>query len=140
MERVISYGHPNVTSRHSTTLQITKDEEISKRADCIVGVAADKGLADLSEEFKRKAKRRGSKIVAVLRVGPYSETIRGEGHPDLTFTHPRDIVLRKSTFICPRTLMIKADKSARDLDERIKRLLRDKKQQVVLEIYVSSSN
>ena len=138
MERVISYGHPNVTSRHPTTLEVTRDAHISKRADCIVGVAADKGLADLSDDFKRRARRRGSKIVAVLRAGPYSEVITGEGHPGLTFTHPRDIVIRRSTFLCPRTLMIKADKSAADLDERIKKLLRDEKQRLVLEIEVSS--
>lgn len=114
------------------------DEHIGKRADCIVGVAADRGLADLSEEFKKRARKKGSRIVAVLRVGPYSETITGEGHPDLSFTHPRDIVLRKSTFICPRTLMIKADKSARDIDRRIKRLLRDENQKIVLEIKVTN--
>jgi hypothetical protein len=125
---------------HPTTLEVTRDGHISRRADCIVGVAADKGLADLSEEFKRRARRRGSRIVAVLRVGPYSEVITGEGHPGLTFTHPGDIVIRKSTYLCPRTLMIKADKSAADLDKRIKRLLRNEKQRVVLEIHVSSSN
>lgn len=134
MERVISYGHPNITSQHPTTLEITKDEHISKRADCIVGVAADKGLRDLSEDFKRKARRKGSRITAILKVGPYTEVIIGKGHPELSFTHPSDIVLRKSTFICPRTLMIKADKSAQDLDDRIKELLKNDRQRVVLEL------
>ncbi len=134
VERVISYGHPNVTSRHPTTLEVTKDEEISRRADCIIGVRADKGLADLSEAFKKKARAEGSRIKATLKVGPYTEVIWGEGHPDLTFAHPTDIVIRKSTFTCPRTLMIKADKSAREIDERIKTLMRDEKQVIVLEI------
>jgi hypothetical protein len=138
VDRVISYGHPNVTSRHPTTLEITRDEYISKRADCIISVSADRGLADLSEKFKQKARRRGSRIVAVLKVGPYTEVVTGEGHPGLSFTHPRDIVLRKSAFLCPRTLMIKADKSAVDLDERIKRLLKDENQRIVLEIKVTN--
>lgn len=139
MERIISYGHPNITSQHPTTLEVTKDEAISRRADCIVGVRADKGLADLSRRFKDRARRKGSRIEATLKVGPYVEVITGEGHPGLSFSHPRDIVIRKSTFLCPRTLMIKADKSARDIDERIKRLLKNKDQGVILELRVLRS-
>lgn len=137
VERVISYGHPNITSRHPTTLEVTKDEEISRRADCIIGIRADKGLADLSQEFKGRARREGRRIEAILKVGRYTEVITGEGHPDLTFTHPTDIVIRKSTYTCSRTLMIKADKSAREIDERIKRLLRDEKQIILLELRVA---
>lgn len=140
MERVISYGHPNVSSLHPTTLEVTKDREISRRADCIIGVKADKGLADLSEGFKRKAREEGRQIKATLKVGPYIEVLTGQGHPELLFTHLTDIVIRKSAFTCPRTLMIKADKSARELDERIKRLLRNEKQVIILEISVHDSS
>jgi|TARA_Y100000294_G_scaffold152164_1_gene150328 hypothetical protein len=136
VERVISYGHPNVTSNHPTTLEVTKDASISRRADCIIGVGADKGLADLREAFKKKAMAEGSRIKATLKAGPYTEVIYGEGHPDLTFAHPTDIVIRKSTFTCPRTLMIKSNISARDLDERIKTLLRDEKQVIILEVCI----
>ncbi len=44
------------------------------------------------------------------------DEIVGFGHDDLTLPHPTDIVCRTSDYVCPRTLMINADKAARDLD------------------------
>lgn len=37
-------GHRNITAKHRTTLEITKDEEITRKADCIIGVRADKAI------------------------------------------------------------------------------------------------
>ncbi|RLI33421.1 DUF371 domain-containing protein, partial [Candidatus Bathyarchaeota archaeon] len=34
-------------------------------------------------------------------------------------THPSDLVVRKSSYICPRTLMIHADKAAADLPRKM---------------------
>ncbi len=135
VETIICYGHANITSRHGTTLEITKDEEITKRADCTIGVRADKGISELSEEFKQKAGN-NSIIKVVLRAGNITETITGIGHPNLSFSHKSDIVIRKSTFICPRTLMIKADKSARELDRNLINLLKNRKQKLTVEISV----
>lgn len=135
VETIICYGHENITSRHGTTLEITKDEEITKRADCIIGVGADKGISELSEEFKQKAGN-NSIIKVVLRAGNITETITGIGHPNLSFSHKSDIVIRKSAFICPRTLMIKADKSARELDRNLINLLKNRKQKLTVEISV----
>ncbi|MBO7719457.1 MAG: DUF371 domain-containing protein, partial [Methanosphaera sp.] len=41
----------------------------------------------------------------------------GFGSSELTLCNPSVMVCRKSTFTCSRTLMIKADKAAIDLDE-----------------------
>ena len=136
VETVIAYGHENITSMHSTTLEVTKDEEITKKADCIIGVKANKGASDLSEEFKQKARVEGSVIKVVLKVNNHEEIITGNGHPRLSFTHERDMVIRKSTFTCPRTLMIKADKSSRELDRKLVNLLKNRKQKIVLKISV----
>lgn len=136
---VIARGHENITSKHKTTIEITKDEEISLRADCVVGVKADKSLADFSEEFKKKARDRNSIIRAVLRAGNFQEEIVGRGHPNLTFSHKTDIVIRKSNYVCPRTLMINADKSSKELDRRLVKLLKNRDQKIVLEVEVLSS-
>lgn len=61
------------------------------------------------------------------------DEITGFGHEDLTLTHPTDIVIRKSDYICPRTLMIGADKAARDLDEN---LIHDLKNGKVMEVSI----
>lgn len=129
--KITCYGHKNIMATHQTTLEVTRDKEITKRADCIVGVKADKGIVDLSNEFKRRARERDSIIKVILRVDGMKETIIGRGHEELTFLHPNDIVLRKSTFTCPRTLMIKADKGAVDLDREFVKKLKDGKKMVV---------
>ena len=38
--------------------------------------------------------------------------LEGRGHDDLILTHDEDIVIRKSDFICPRTLAVKCDKAS----------------------------
>ena len=55
-------------------------------------------------------------MIVKLNTANASDEITGYGHHDLTLTHPTDIVCRKSTFICPRTLMIKSNKAAADLN------------------------
>ena len=55
------------------------------------------------------------------------DIIIGWGHEDLTLTHPTDIVIRKSDYTCPRTLMIKANKAARDLEGKLIDDLKDGK-------------
>ena len=136
MEVIRAWGHENITAKHKTTLEFTKDREVTKRGDCIVAVRANKGLRDLSKEFKEKARSSESVIKCVIRCGELTEVIIGRGHEKLTFEHENDIVIRKSDFICPRTLMIKADKAAKDLSRSLINLLKDKNQEVIIEISV----
>jgi hypothetical protein len=136
MERVVAFGHRNVKSSHRTTLEITKDSEISKRADCIVGVGADKGIKDLSEDFKSKARSRNARIEVTVRVEDIEEKIIGKGHPELSFAHETDMVIRKSDFICGRTLMIGADKSSSGLGAEIVRKLKKPGQKIEVLISV----
>ncbi len=135
-DRIIAYGHPNVTGRHRTTLELTKDREMTIKGDCIIGVSSDKSIRDLSEEFKGKARKNGSMIELTLKVGGLVERITGEGHPDLTFGHDTDIVVRKSDYICSRTIMIRADKSARELDKEILKRLKNPKEKIEAQINV----
>lgn len=141
IERITTSGHRNITSMHKTTLEVTKEQEISKRADCIIGVKADKGLKGLSEKFKKKAKQKGAQIQVTIRAGEIEERIQGKGSPELTFTHETDIVVRKSDFICGRTLMIRADKSSLDLSRELKESLKDPNQkiEVLIELVYESA-
>lgn len=111
-------GHSNITARHKTTLQVTKDAHISKRADCVVAVLADKALSDLTSEVKAALKTDGAKVRFRMRTGDASEVITGFGSADLAQSDATDMVVRKSGFISGRTLMIGADKAAADLDRR----------------------
>lgn len=118
-------GHPNITSTHRTTLMTTRDEHLSKRGDCIVAVNAEKGLLDLPDDIKEAARCRESVIVLRLEAEGEEFTVRGRGHPGLTYADPSDIVARKSSYVCGRTLMVETDKAARDIPEGMKKLLKN---------------
>lgn len=122
-EKIKARGHPNVTAKHASTWEITRKDYLTKKGDCIIGILADKALPDLSEEFKDKLKE-GSQVEITLRCDGVVDRVLAEGHPNLTFAHPQDMVVRKSNFICDRTLAVKADKSAgelkRELIEKLK--------------------
>jgi len=118
-------GHPNVTSKHKSTFEITMDKEIGKTADCIIGVGSSISMKDFPRALKKAITNKNAIIKLVLKTENAEDEITGKGHPDLTLDHPTDIVCRKSDYICNRTLMIKADKAAcnlkRELIEDLKR-------------------
>jgi hypothetical protein len=130
---ILAFGHPNITARHRTTFEITKDPEISKRADCIIGVNADRSISEIPEEA-RNAIRKGAKVKIELLLPDYGlrDELFGFGDPRLTFSHERDIVIRKSKFVCGRTLIISASKSALEINREIVELLKDKKTELRL--------
>ncbi|MBN1683114.1 DUF371 domain-containing protein [Candidatus Bathyarchaeota archaeon] len=111
-------GHPNIQGTHKTTIMTTKEQKLTLKGDCIIAVKANKGLVDLKKEVKLAAKNSDSIIKVILSIEDEVVEISGHGDPNLTYEHPHDIVIRKSSFICPRTLMIKADKASIDLPRK----------------------
>lgn len=131
--KIRTKGHKNVSSMHKSTFEITKDLEIGPAADCIVGVAMDNSMNDFSDEFKAKITNKNTKITVILDTENGHDEIVGFGHEDLTLTHPTDIVCRTSDYVCSRTLMINADKAARDLDlDLIEDLKNEKEMEVTI--------
>ncbi|MGC9103496.1 MAG: DUF371 domain-containing protein [Candidatus Methanodesulfokora sp.] len=127
MEFVVRFtGHENITARHKTTLEITKDENITRRADCIIGVRADKAVSYIPDWLKSHLLS-GGMIEIELVVGGFSLEIHGLGSPDLILSSRREIVVRKSSYIDDRTIAIMADKAAADLPREIVDLLREDK-------------
>ena len=118
-------GHENIRSNHQKTIEITKESHLTPQGDCIVGVNATASCADLPEELKDKLKNPDSKISFSISVGNYEFVLEGKGHQDLILTHKEDIVIRKSDFICPRTLAIQCDKASDLLPREMVRLLQN---------------
>ena len=114
--KIMAKGHENVLSLHKSTFEITKDKDLSLAGDCIIGLDIDKSMEDFPDEFKEKLANDDTKVIVELKTPNASDTIEGYGHHDLTLSHPTDIVCRKSTFVCSRTLMIKSNKAAIDLN------------------------
>ena len=120
-------GHENIRSNHQKTIEITKESHLTPRGDCIVGVNAKSSCADLSEELKNKLKNPDSKVIFSIKVVEDDFVVEGKGHPDLILTHTEDIVIRKSDFICPRTLAVKCDKASDLLPRSMVTQLQDPK-------------
>ena len=114
--KIMAKGHENVLSLHKSTFEITKDKDLSLSGDCIIGLDIDKSMVDFPQEFKEKLANDDTKVIVELKTPNASDTIEGFGHHDLSLSHPTDIVCRKSTFVCSRTLMIKSNKAAIDLN------------------------
>ncbi len=126
-------GHKNIKATHYSTLEFTKDEEISERADCIVGVKCDKSLIDLPKEFKEMLKK-GERFYVKIYCEGVEDILVGKGHSGLLLTHPKDIVIRKSEYIDERTLLVKADKSALDLNRKLVEKLKNSNSIITIEI------
>jgi hypothetical protein len=116
IEELFAQGHPNVVARHPTTFEITKDTELTKRGDCIIAVGATKGPADFSIQFKSLCRNDEATIFVELQAARIDELIEGRGSCRLKLSHRTEIVGRKSTHISDRTIMIRADRAACDID------------------------
>ncbi|MEM3509979.1 MAG: DUF371 domain-containing protein [Nitrososphaerales archaeon] len=117
-ERIKFSGHRNICATHKTTLEITKSTHLTHRGDCIIGVGADKACVDLDQTFK-DALRRASSISFTLMVGGLVFSFSAEGSPNLILTHEEDVVIRRSEYVCPRTLAIRANVAAADIPREI---------------------
>ncbi len=129
-EAIVGHGHKNVQATHKTTLEFTKDEQLSKKGDCIVAVATDKALAYLSAEFKENLRKPHAKLIILIEAGGIIEQVNAYGSPRLILTHPTDMVVRKSDYVCNRTLAVHADKAAQDLSKALVEKLKNPQQKV----------
>jgi uncharacterized protein len=133
-EVIQASGHPKIRANHPTTLEITKEGHLTERGDCIIATCASKGCVDLSTEFSKLVKNNETYVTLTIEAGNRTETIRGRGNNRLTLDHPNDLVVRKSNYVCHRTIMIMADKSALDLDRGFVRILRDPHTRIRIEL------
>jgi hypothetical protein len=133
-----SKGHKNVLSTHKTTFEVTKETELTKNGNCIVAVGSTIGAVDLPEEFKKAAQKENSKITITIEADNQKETATAKGNPHLQFTHPTDLVIRKSKFVCSRTLAIEADKASIDFSKKLVEKLQDPNQKVIITLTVEN--
>ncbi len=120
---ITAHGHPNIKSSHKSTLEITKDDYLTPKGNCIIGINADYSVKDLPEELKEFI-RSGKKVHFRIIVG--KNEIKGYfyGNQKLSLTHNTDIVIRKSDYICSRTLGIHSSIVAKDLPQIMKKELK----------------
>lgn len=125
-------GHENIVATHKTTFETTKESALTKRGDCIVAIKATTAATDLPPEFKQAARRENARITITIEADEVKEVVKAKGSPQLTLTHPTDLVVRKSSYVCNRTLAIGADKAASDFSRKLVDKLKDVNQEITV--------
>jgi len=108
-------GHPLVLGTHPATFEVTREDHLTKNGTCIIGIAADKGCAGLSPAFKNIIARDDAVLTTRLECGGVVVEVTSRGSARMTLDHPTDIVWRRSTFVCGRTIGILSDTVAKTL-------------------------
>jgi uncharacterized protein len=133
---VTFYGHPNVRSLHAKTIEITKDEHLTPRGDCIIGVRANKACEDLDEALKHRLKSNSAVVTIEIMVGDESFIITGMGDHRLSMLNPYDIVIRRTNFACPRTMSVQCNKASSEVPRKIVETLQDQNTKGIFRITV----
>ncbi|MFX0035052.1 MAG: DUF371 domain-containing protein [Candidatus Hermodarchaeota archaeon] len=118
LEKITAYGHENILCTHSTTVEITKEKSLTETGNCIIGINASKACFDLNENLKQKIKD-GNKIKITLKLEDLQDSFFGFGSKDLRLLNKKDMVFRKSNFICDRTVLVNCNKSSNEISREL---------------------
>jgi|SRR3989338_1438924 len=124
------YGHPQLKATHSTTLEFTKDAELTSNGDCIIGVRCTFNSSDIKKWIA--SLKEWDAIYGKIKVGKDCSSFSARVNKHFSDTH--EIVFRKSNFTSERTLGILCDKSAADITRKIKEKMKDENQVMEVEI------
>ena len=122
-------GHPNILGTHKTTLEFTKDKDLTSNGNCIVGVKADFDLGELKMFIKKTG---NENIIMTIKTadGKIKEMIHGKLNPG--FDNSNEVVIRKTDFLSERTLMINANKAAFELNRDLIADLKKKEAKITI--------
>jgi hypothetical protein len=131
------YGHENIKATHPTTFEITKENYVTSRGDCIIGINSSKACYDLLPEVKSKLKADDVKVCLTIKVGNETFKVLARGSSKLLLIDKKSIVVRKSDYVCPRTLAIKSTASAKDFPRSLIKLLQKRECEglMIIEIF-----
>jgi hypothetical protein len=135
LEEFTVRGHQNVLSTHKSTLEFTYDAQLTRKGTCILGMESPIGCSQLKQISKQKLRGDNKFLIRIIADEIIDEFI-GYGHPNLTLSHPHDIVFRKSTYICNRTIMIACTKAANDINRDVVKKMQNPHQQALIQIYL----
>jgi hypothetical protein len=135
-DEIVFYGHPNVLCTHQKTIEITKMSSLSLKGDCIIGVRANKACKDLSPSLRVVLQKPNSFVNIEIHVNDLRFTIKGRTSDGLSLLSDNDIVIRKSTYTCPRTVAILSDNACSDIPREIVELLKDPERQGIMRITI----
>jgi len=139
LDTITAKGHQLIQCTHATTIELTKDTYLTRNGTCILGIGASKACYDLNPLLKKKIIE-GEKITVIIKTGDDIDSFYGFGDKNLTLLSKKDIVFRKSDFICNRTILIKCSKSSSELERNIIKNLTNSKERFSIIFKVNDVN
>lgn len=113
-------GHENILGTHRNTLEFTKDKDLTRKGDCIVGVSADFCKDSLKELAKKY-----SLVRITIRIAGQNDSFTAITNKE--YDDSKELVIRRSSFKSKRTFAINSEKTAYTLKRDIINMLKDKK-------------
>ena len=117
-------GHVNITATHSTAFEITCENYITPRGNCIIGCRASKPIQKLSDNLKNVLRTENSIILIILNCEDIYDYVICYGSKDLILNDEKRLIVRKSTYVDQATLCINANKAAKDINRTLIEKLR----------------
>jgi len=139
LDTITAKGHQLIQCTHTTTIELTKDAYLTKNGTCILGIEASKACYELNPLLKKKITD-GEKITVIIKAGEIFDSFYGFGHKNLTLLNKKDMVFRKSDYICDRTILIKCSKSSSELDRKTIKKLTSSKEHFSIIFKVNDAN
>ena len=136
LDKIYAYGHENILCSHKRTIEITKDKDLTKKGNCIIGINASKACHDLEPKLK-EAIINENKIKVILEVDNKKDYFYGFGNKNLTLLSKKDMVFRKSEFISDRTVLINCTKSSNNLKQELIEALRYPRKQLSIQFEIN---
>lgn len=133
LEKIFAFGHEKIIGTHKTTIEVTKENYLTERGNCIIAINANKACFDLNNQTKKFLKS-GGKIKFIFEINGETDVVTAFGSPKLKLSNKTSIVIRKSDFIDDRTIAIKADKAAKDIKRKIIEELKNPNAKLIIRV------
>lgn len=124
-EVIQSHGHEHVTGAHESTLEVTSDDYLTPAGDCILGIEADHVPAEFGDGFVEACQHSDATITIALETADHTDKFLASGHSELSFESERSLVIRTSEYVDDRTVAVKAEKAAGNIDRELVAALSD---------------
>ena len=128
-----AYGHQNIRGTHKTTFEFTKDEELSLKGDCIIGVKSNFDKENLKKFIQGM---HGNKLKIRLESAPLNQKIIDTIECDLNeeFNGDRELVIRKTNYISGKTLAMNSNKAACELSRELIDFLKKAANKIIVKL------
>lgn len=133
LEKFFAFGHEKIIGTHKTTIELTKENYLTEKGNCIIAINATKACFDFNS-YTKKFLKSGKKIKFIFEINGKTDIVTAFGSPKLKLSNKTSMVIRKSDFIDDRTIAIKADKAAKDIDRALIEELKNPNAKLIIRV------